>query len=179
MRQYFPHEIRACLEPGEEILWQGRPRPYVFMLRGLPALFFGVVFSILGSFWYHGATLAPWEGWWKLVPTFSLPFIALGWSFFIYPINLGARASHTWYFVTNRRVFIARQHRNKPAELRVFTHAEMGPPQVIRRFDGLYEVVLSRSAQDRPFLVPRLESGFFGIPDGNEAAEAINAAMNP
>jgi len=175
----LPPEIAACLEPGEQVLWQGKPRPYVFMLRGLPAIFFGLVFSILGAFWYHGAMLAPWDGWWRFVPTFSLPFIGLGWSFFIYPINLGARARHTWYFVTNRRVLIARWHSKSPVELRVFTRAEMAPPHVVKRLDGLYEVVLTRSAQEKPYLVPRLESGFFGIPDGEAASAAIKKAMAP
>ena len=175
----LPKDIAASLVPGEEILWHGQPRPYVFILRGLPAIAFGMVFSILGAFWYHGAMLAPWDGWWKLVPIFSLPFIALGWSFFFYPINLGARARHTWYVVTAKRVFIARLHRNKPLELRVFTREEMGPPHLVKRLDGLYEVVLTRSAQGKPYLIPRLESGFFGIKDGDAAVGAINAAMNP
>ena len=149
------------------------------MLRGLPAIFFGSTWSILGAYWYRGAMLAPWEGWWKLVPNFSLPFIAAGWSFFFYPINLGARARHTWYVVTNQRVFIARLHRRRPTELRVFTRQEMGPPHVVKRLDGLYEVVLTRSAQGKPYLVPRLESGFFGIEDGPAAAEAIKRATAP
>jgi hypothetical protein len=173
----MPPKITACLAPGEEILWHGRPRPYVFMLRGLPAIFFGMTWSILGAFWYHGAMLAPWDGWWKLVPIFSLPFIAAGWSFFFYPINLGARARDTWYVVTNRRVFIARMHGKKPPELRVFTRKEMGPPHLIKRFDGLEEVVLSRNAQGKPYLIPRLESGFFGIKDGEAAAAAIRTTM--
>jgi hypothetical protein len=173
MTSALPKKIAACLEPGEEIRWEGRPRPYVFMLRGMPSVFFGATWSILGAWWYYGARLAPWDGWWKLVPHLSLPFIAAGWSFFFYPINLGARARHTWYFVTNRRIFIARWHSTKAAEVRVFSRAEMGPPHVIKRFDGLYEVILQRSAQDKPFLVPRLESGFFGIPDGEAAAAAI------
>ncbi len=171
-------QITACLEPGEKILWSDKPRPYVFMLRGLPALFFGLTFSILGAYWYHGASLAPWEGWWKLTPTFSVPFIALGWSFFLYPINLGVRAGSTCYVVTNRRVFIARVQVRKPTELHVFTRAEMGPPSVIKRFDGLYEVILSRSAQDKPYLIPRLESGFFGVQDGEYAAAEIKKVLN-
>jgi hypothetical protein len=175
----MPHPITAILAPGEEILWQGRPRPYVFMLRGLTSIFYGMTWSILGAYWYHGAMLAPWEGWWKVVPTLSLPFIAAGWSFFLYPINLGARARHTWYVVTNRRVFIARLHGKKPPELRVFTPEEMAPPHVVKRLDGLYEVILTRRAQDKPYIMPPLESGFFGIADGNAAAEAINAATNP
>ncbi len=174
----LPAPLTACLEPGEEILWQGQPRPSVFMLRGLTSIFYGLTWSILGAFWYHGAMLAPWEGWWKIVPTLSLPFIAAGWSFFLYPINLGARARHTWYLVTNRRVFIARLDRKKPPELRVFTRAEMAPPHVVKRLDGLYEIILTRRAQDKPYLIPTLESGFFGIHDGPAAAAAINATMN-
>ena len=173
----LPPEIAACLEPGEELLWSGRPRPYVFVLRGVVAMSLGTIWSILGAFWYHGAMLAPWDGYWKLVPNLSLPFIALGWSFFFYPIHLGKRARRTWYLVTNRRVMIARWHAGKALELRVFTRREMGPPLVVKRFDGLYEVVLTRSAQERPFLVPRLEDGFFGIPDGEAAATAIKKAL--
>jgi hypothetical protein len=169
----MPPKVTACLAPGEKILWQEQPRPYVFMLRGLTAMFYGLVWSILGAFWYHGASLAPWEGWWRIVPTLSLPFIAVGWSFFLYPINLGARARGTWYVVTNQRIFIARLIGKKPPELRVFTREEMGPPHLIKRFDGFYEIVLTRSAQDKPYLIPRLESGFFGIKDGEAAAAAI------
>jgi hypothetical protein len=169
----MPPEIIARLSTGEEILWHAQPRPYVFMLRGLTSIFYGMTWSILGAFWYHGAMLAPWEGWWKIVPLLSLPFIAAGWSFFFYPINLGARARHTWYVVTNRRIFIARLHGKKPPELRVFTRKEMGPPHLVKRLDGLDEIVLTRSAQDKPYLIPRLESGFFGIKDGEAALAAI------
>jgi len=174
----MPPTITACLAHDEKVLWQAQPHPYVFMLRGLTAIFYGLVWSILGAFWYHGAAMAPWEGWWRIVPTLSLPFIAVGWSFFLYPINLGARARHTWYVITNQRIFIARLHGKKPAELRVFTRKEMGPPHLIKRFDGLYEIVLTRSAQGKPYLVPRLEAGFFGISNGEAAVAAIKAAMS-
>jgi hypothetical protein len=174
----MPPQLTAFLAPGEEILWHAQPRPYVFMLRGLTSIFYGMTWSILGAYWYHGAMLAPWEGWWKVVPILSLPFIFAGWSFFFYPINLGARARHTWYAVTDRRVFIARLHGKKPPELRVFTRDEMGPPHVVKRLDGLDEVVLTRRAQDRPYIMPPLESGFFGIPDGQAAAAAIQATIS-
>jgi hypothetical protein len=178
----MPPEITAALSPGEEILWHGRPRPYVFMLRGLTAIFYGITWSVLGAFWYHGAggigEYSAFEGWWKLVPLLSLPFILCGFSFFFYPINLGARARRTWYVVTNKRIFIARLHGKKPPGLRVFTREEMGPPHLVKRLDGLYEVVLTRSAQNKPYLIPRLESGFFGITDGEAAIAAIQKSMD-
>jgi hypothetical protein len=182
MTSSLPSQITAALSPGESILWHGHPRPYVFMLRGLPAIFYGMVWSILGAVWYYGSggigEYSAFEGWWKLVPLGSLPFIFAGWSFFFYPINLGARARHTWYVVTNKRVFIARLHGKKPIELRVFTRAEMGPPHVIKRLDGLEELILVRNEQDKPYLLPRLESGFFGIKDGEAAAAAIKTSTD-
>ena len=175
----MPPEIVACLASGEKILWSGRPRPYVFILRGLPNIAYGVTWSVLGAFWYHGASIAFYMGWWRVVPLLSFPFIAAGFSFWLYPIRLGARARRTWYVVTNQRVFTAELDKTGTLQLRVFAPEEMGAPHVVKRLDGLYEVVLTRSAQGKPYLIPRLESGFFGIKDGDAAVGAINAAMNP
>jgi hypothetical protein len=180
----LPPEITACLAPGERVLWSGQPRPYVFMLRGLTSICYGATWSILGAFWYRGSggigEYSAFEGWWKLIPLLSLPFILAGFSFFLYPIRLGARARRTWYLVTNQRVFIAEVKRqNQPLMLRVFAPEEMAAPQVMRRFDGLEDVILTRHAQEYKHLTPRLESGFFGLKDGNAAAQAIESTTNP
>ena len=179
----FPSEITACLEPDEKILWHGQPRPYVFILRGLTGIVYGMTWSILGAFWYHGAggigKYSAFEGWWKLVPLLSLPFILAGFSFFFYPIKLGMRARHTWYVVTNKRVFIAELHKNRSPHFRFFSDWEMGPPQLEKRFDGLYDVVLTLRAQGKPYLKPTLDSGFFGLENGEAAAGAINSTKNP
>ncbi|MCE0521680.1 MAG: hypothetical protein LV480_02075 [Methylacidiphilales bacterium] len=173
----MPPPITACLSPGEKILWHAQPRPYVFMLRGLTSIFYGMTWSILGAFWYHGAggigQYSAFEGWWRLVPLLSLPFIFAGWSFFLYPIRLGIRARRTWYVITNRRIFIAQLHGKNRPDLRVFTRDEMGPPRVLKRLDGLDEIVLTRRAQEKPYLAPPLDSGFFGIADGEAALAAI------
>jgi len=144
----LPPEITAALALKEEVLWWSQPRPYVYILRGLPAIFYGITWSVLGAYWYHGSggigEYSAFEGWWKLIPLGSVPFILCGFSFFFYPIKLGARARHTWYVVTNKRIFIARLLTKRKLDLRVFTREEMGPPHVIKRFDGLYEVVLEK-----------------------------------
>ena len=81
------------------------------MLRGLTSIFYGLTWSILGAFWYHGAggvgKMSAFEGWWRIVPLLSVPFILAGFSFWFYPLRLGFRARRTWYLVTNQRVFIA------------------------------------------------------------------------
>ena len=174
----MPPPIAALLQPGEEILWQGRPRPYVFILRGLPNIAYGVTWSVLGAFWYHGsggvsADTSAFEGVWRIVPLLSLPFIIVGFSFWLYPIRLGLQARRTWYLVTNQRVFIAELSKDKPPLLRVFIRDEMAAPQIRKRFDGLADVILTRRAQDNPHLAPRLDSGFFGLEEGEDAAGAI------
>lgn len=174
-----PAEIMALLEPGEKIAWRGRPRPAVFMLRGLPNIAYGVTWAVLGAFWYHGSggfgRYSVFEGWWKLTPLFSLPFILAGFSFFFYPIRLGARARRTWYLVTNRRVLTVELPGKQPPRVRVFTPENLATLQVMKRFDGFYDVVLSMRAQENPQLKPRLEDGFFGVENGGEAEAAIRS----
>jgi len=179
----MPPEIAAVLAPDEKVLWQNQPRPYVFILRGLTSIVYGMTWSILGAFWYHGAggigKYSAFEGWWKLIPLLSLPFILAGLSFFFYPIRLGARARRTWYIITNQRVFIAELRRDQPPLLRIFSATEMGPPQVNKRWDGLHDLILTRRTQELPHLMPPLDSGFFGLEDGEKAAGAINLSTNP
>jgi len=177
-------ELAAPLSPGEEILWQGQPRPYVFILRGLPNIAYGVTWSVLGAYWYHGSggiseATSAFEGWWRIVPLLSIPFIIVGFSFWFYPIRLGLQARRTWYVVTNKRIFIAELNDKRSLSLRVFSAEEMTAPQIVKRFDGLYDVILTRRAQENPHLTPRLDSGFFGVENGETAVEAINAALNP
>jgi hypothetical protein len=182
----LPTEIADQILTGEEILWQGRPLPYVFILRGLPNIAYGVTWSVLGAYWYQGSggiseETSAFEGVWRIVPLLSIPFIIVGFSFWLYPIRLGVKARRTWYVVTNRRVFIAELTPGEPSKphLRVFSAEEMAPPQVVKRFDGLYDVILTRRAQVNPHLTPRLDSGFFGLKDGEAVAGAVNTATNP
>ena len=149
------------------------------MLRGLPNIAYGVTWAVLGAFWYHGAggigRYSAFQGWWRLEPLLSFPFILAGFSFFFYPIGLGARARRTWYLVTNRRAMIIEQHRNQPSAIRVFRPEDLAVLRLNKRIDGLQDVVLSRRALENPHLKPRLEDGFFGVKDGGGAVEAIGA----
>ena len=172
-----PEEIRRLLIQDETILWTAQPRPYVFMLRGLPNLAYGITWSVLGAFWYHGSggigRYSAFEGWWRLTPLFSLPFILAGFSFFLYPIRLGAKARRTWYVVTNRRVYLAEFTRNQPPQLRQFQLENLRALWVKRRFDGLSDVLLSPRALENPQLQPPLNAGFFGVKDGEAVAAHI------
>jgi hypothetical protein len=174
----MPPELAPCLEPGEQILWYGRPRPYVFLMRGLPHIAYGITWSVLGAYWFYAANIAFHFGWWRVVPMLSLPFILAGFSFWFLPLRLGPQARRTWYVVTNRRVFIAQLYLGKKTDLRVFTREEMGPPLAVKRFDGLFDLILTRRAQDKPYLPATLDSGFFGLDDAPKAADAIKQSLS-
>jgi len=179
----LPPEIAALLANGEKILWSGQPRPSVFIQRGLPNLAYGVTWSVLGAFWYHGAggvgEYSAFSGWWRIVPILSVPFIFAGFSFWLYPLRLGPKARHTWYVVTDRRVFIAELPSGQSPHLRVFSPEEMAPPQVVQRFDRppLTDVIFTHRAQKNPHLLPALDEAFFGLADGEAAVVAIKSAM--
>jgi len=174
----LPPPLAATLAPDESVLWSSQPRPYVFIVRGLTAMAYGATWAILGAFWYHGAggvgRYSAFEGWWKIIPILSLPFILAGFSFFLYPIRLGARARRTWYVVTNRRVFIAEIKPHAPPDLRVFSRHELAPPLAVKRMDGLYNLVLTHRAQEQiDHLAPRLEDAFFGLSETKTASAAV------
>jgi hypothetical protein len=173
----LPDAVSALLIPGEKVLWHAQPRPYVFLLRGLPNIAYGVTWAVLGAFWYRGAGgvghQSAFDGWWRLTPLFSLPFIFAGFSFFLAPIRLGARARRTWYVVTDQRVFTAELRPAAAPLLHVFSSEDLHALQFIKRGDGLHELHLSSRAAANPHLKPRLEEGFFGIAHGDEAMEAI------
>jgi hypothetical protein len=175
----LPAALQAVLGPGESVTWAQQPRPYVYLVRGLPAIAYGMTWGVLGSIWYHGAggigKYSAFEGWWRLAPLFSLPFILAGFSFFLWPMRLGGLARRTWYVVTNRRVFIAELPAHAEPKLREFSPHELAKPLAVKRLDGLYNLVLTHRAQEQlPHLNPRLEDAFFGLRETESASEAIS-----
>jgi len=174
----IPPRLAELLEPGETVAWSAQPRPYVYIARGFSAMAYGATWAILGAFWYRGSggigEYSAFEGWWRIVPVLSLPFVFAGWSMFLHPIRLGARARRTWYVVTDRRVFIAELPAHKPARVRVFSPHELAPPLAVKRIDGLYNLILTNRAQEQwPHLYPRLEDAFFGLGETEEVSTAV------
>ena len=179
-----PPALAAMLEPGESVAWSMQPRPYVYIVRGLSSIAYGTTWAVLGAYWYHGSggvgRYSAFEGWWRLVPLLSLPFILAGLSFFVSPIRLGAQARRTWYVVTNRRVFIAELFAHREPKLRLFSSHELAPPLAVKRIDGLYNLVLTHRAQEGlPHLAPRIEDAFFGLADAEAASEAVRSVQTP
>lgn len=105
-----PEGWDGILEPGETVLWQGRPGVRV-SVRELEArrVGFGLIFAGFAVFWMISAARAGASGPMGAVfPLFGLPFLVLGlklagagifWDAFL--------RRRSWYTLTNRRAFIA------------------------------------------------------------------------
>jgi len=94
----------GILDPGEKILWQGRPDPaFCVSVGNIAMAVFGVFFASFATFWMVMASQAPGPFW-----MFGLIFFFAGLG-----IVIGAvvgptyRRRHTWYTLTDQRAFVA------------------------------------------------------------------------
>lgn len=94
----------GLLDPGEEILWQGRPdgRPQVDFSRPAPMLM-GAFFMVFSVVWMNMASRAGGYFW-----MFGLIFFGIGF-YNVIGVHLwtGYRRAHTHYTLTTKRAFIA------------------------------------------------------------------------
>jgi len=99
-----PPGWEGLLDPGERILWQGRPDGTVVLRpRNIALFLFGLAFAGFALFWMVMAAQAGGMFWAFGLIHFSvglaLSFGAIFWSAF--------RRRHSWYTLTDRRAFIA------------------------------------------------------------------------
>ncbi|MBR9764086.1 MAG: aspartate carbamoyltransferase catalytic subunit [Rhodobacteraceae bacterium] len=102
----IPAGWEGLLEPGEAILWQGRPDGRMSLRRINPfQLLFGLFFSGFALFWMIMAAQAGGFFWMFGLLHFTVGVgIAIG-----KPVLDPLRRRYTWYTLTDRRAFIARR----------------------------------------------------------------------
>ncbi len=94
----------GLLDPGEAILWQGRPDGrIVWRIQHVFTLLFGIAFAGFAVFWMVMASQAGGAFW-----MFGLIHFGVGLSVAFGPPFWSAwRRRHTWYTLSDRRAFIA------------------------------------------------------------------------
>lgn len=99
-----PEGWQGILDPGEKILWQGRPDTrVVFTLNQLPEIAFGLFFAGFALFWTVMATAMG-----GIFGLFGLPFLAVGLMILFKSNYIAAeRRRYTHYTLTSRRAIIA------------------------------------------------------------------------
>ena len=94
----------GILDPGEAVLWQGRPDPaIIFKVGNVVGCVFGLFFAGFALFWMIMASAAGGFFW-----MFGLLHFSVGLGVAVGAIFWSAgRRRHTWYTLTDRRAFIA------------------------------------------------------------------------
>src|SRR5579875_316473 len=119
---YLPEEldarVRSELEPGEQLLWVGQPRPSRFVYQTLPIVFFGIPWTAFALLWtgmaiwglWGNAGAAPMQAQGMMggvfsvcFPLWGLPFILIGLGMLSSPFWAIRRAKRTCYALTDRR----------------------------------------------------------------------------
>jgi hypothetical protein len=182
----------AWLEPGERIVWSGKPNPRRFALvRGLMPFFLGVVFIGVASFTFGMGLLrlpgppltGPQAASFKrldLAMDLYLTFMGTlsgggGLVLALAPVWLWFRARRMTYAVTDRRVVIdctGPRPRRQSILLEHVRFIELRPPR-----KGAGDVVVQETM--RPGLdgwAPRGE-GFVGIPKAAKVEQRLRAAI--
>jgi hypothetical protein len=115
-----PPGWEGILDPGERILWQGRPDGRIAVTgEGIVQSVFGVFFLGFALFWTGAAfwmTAGSGTPLDFLFPLFGLPFIAVG-SYLVFGHWLWSAYArrHSWYTLTDRRAIIATAYFGKKA----------------------------------------------------------------
>ncbi|MGR3322154.1 MAG: aspartate carbamoyltransferase catalytic subunit [Pseudooceanicola sp.] len=153
----------GILDPGERILWQGRPDPAMSIGRGQWGLVaFGLFFSGFAAVWMALASLAGGYFW-----TFGLLHFTIGLC-----LVAGAifgptwRRRHTWYTLTDRRAFIAT---DMPLRGRTLKAWEIGAGNTLFRTgqDPLGSVIFAQDFRRTKNGTSRRDIGFERIPDAD------------
>lgn len=128
----------GILDPGETIVWQGRPDPAISFAQTVPMqVIMGVFFTGFALFWIYQASWItshdgfPWVA--RLFPLFGIPFVLVGLRMLGGDVLWQAYLRrHTWYTLTTRRAFIAT---NAPLRGRTLKSFDITPETEIE-FDG-------------------------------------------
>src|SRR5690348_9234322 len=103
----LPPEFEAVTEPGEKILWTGRPVFWPFVLHAIPVLIFGLCWGLM-DLGILGHTVVTSKGHGSSFPL--IPFMILhafpAWGGIGYAIYLVLVFGNTVYGYTNRRLMM-------------------------------------------------------------------------
>jgi hypothetical protein len=102
----LPPEFEAVTEPGEKILWAGRPVFWPFVLHAVPMLIFGAIWGAMDLGLLGKAVTAS-----KAPPDHFLLFFGIlhsfpAWGSILYAVYLVMVHSNTVYGYTNRRLLM-------------------------------------------------------------------------
>lgn len=155
-------------QEGEKIVWAGSPRMLYFRGLFITRVIPGVLLLGLATWFHHGAPGIPLPDW-AMFMTRTFPkelVFFLGLLFVLLPFLRAYMLRHTFYIITNRRVFKARVFTSR---VRQWPLEVVASARRIDYHDGL-SCYLFDDWEDGPHRHERISRGIYFVrPDFNEA----------
>lgn len=162
---------QAQLEPGERLLWHGKPDPKRGLLATIPLVLFAIPWTGFALFWTAAASGLFFKdaepGPMSLFGLFGVPFILVGLGMLTSPYWLYTKAKQTVYALTNRRAMIITGKSTK--KIQSFTGNDMGVIERTERANGTGDVNFATMAGRKSDVTV----GFVGIPDARRVERLL------
>lgn len=166
--------IENLLDPGETLVWHGRPDKNHFVRRQYGRCFFAGAFLGLALIWawaslQRGTTVSFFV---------ALLFAAVGLFVVVAKTREIMAARKTRYLVTDRRAVIAVSW--KTPDIQSYAPEDIGPIEIKNEKDGAADVLFNHTVAHADFTgLRRAINGFIGISDPFKAKAALEAIAKP
>jgi hypothetical protein len=160
------------LEPGEKLLWIGKPNPTRIGRQSYGLYCFAVPWTAFALFWMVGAsgmlfhpTRGPSGPIGYIGPLFGLPFVGIGLAMLSAPYWIARKARSTIYAITDKRAMIIVAGKTRCVES--YTRSDMTDIQRTELSDGSGDLVFARrfrASSDSSTGMSATNIGFYGIP---------------
>ncbi|HKP84987.1 MAG TPA: hypothetical protein VJZ26_02750 [Blastocatellia bacterium] len=162
---------QAQLEPGERLLWYGKPDPRRGLLVTIPLMLFAIPWTGFSLFWMAAASgfafVESEPGWDSLFALFGVPFVLVGLGLLTSPYWLYKKAKLTVYALTNRRAMIITGHATR--KIQSFAGGDIGLIERTERANGRGDVIFATVETKKN----SQQVGFMGISDARRVERLL------
>lgn len=160
--------IESLLEPGERLLWHGRPDTNRLVRRQYGWCFFAGAFFGLSLIWSY----ASWQRGTAVSLFVGLLFAAAGLAVVVAKAREILLARTIRYFITDRRAAVAEGR--PPTIAETYRAADIGTVEIVPVDETLSDVLFNREPRLRGYRGVTTEgTGFYGLVDAERARRAL------
>jgi hypothetical protein len=174
---------REYLDPGERLLWAGRPDPRSAIPASIGIFVFAIPWTAFALFWMWGASGfgaafregGEEAGGFRYFFLFGLPFVLIGIGMLLSPLWIYRKARSTVYAVSDRRLLIT--HGEGTRSVHSLPGRLLGSIEMKERRDGRGDLVFQQPASGENS--SGTSFAFHGVGDVRAVERLIRGAFNP
>jgi hypothetical protein len=174
--------IRNELQPGERLLWSGRPDPIRGMLPTFAIWLFAIPWTCFAVFWIvtaygigsHANNSG--GGGFAFFPLFGLPFVLVGIGMFSSPYFVYLKLKRTAYGITDKRAIIISGKNTKTVDS--YDSSNVGHIQRTERADRSGTLYFAQTVTNNGKNGPQTTNiGFVGIPEVRNVEQILRETL--